>query len=333
MNWRPMFTIVVIVTALLPAAATVALGDVVQANLCLWLDAADHNADGRVELGSGNVWRNKATTGVLHDATLVAGGEGPAPAWAGSGTLASPYAVQFRFNDMHNGGYALVAHSAGGTDLDTTVYTYEVWARRNGAGGNGTGRHGALIAHCASQGWGPGGLNYCHAAIAPLGAQELFAEGGDPAIDTPLPHSAGALAAAWFHHIMLTRAGDGPDQSAFYLDGVLRGRFKTGSVRAGRNTAPLTIGGRFWSAAYPADYFLDCDIAVVRVYTAALSAAEVEQNFRAEAARFGLSASGKAAPEAAHRRGATSDTLLADNHGARTIAGELPAVARRAPSF
>ena len=33
-----------------------------------------------------------------------------------------------------NGGYATVANSGGGSALDTTIFTYEIWARRNGDG-------------------------------------------------------------------------------------------------------------------------------------------------------------------------------------------------------
>jgi hypothetical protein len=277
-------------TCLCLMAAASPADDVVRTNLHVWLDASDHNADGVQEVGAGTTWRNKADSGVMHDATLAAGGDGPAPAWSGNGTVASPYAVQFRFAGRNSGGYAAVANSTGGADLDTPVYSYEGWGRRNGVGGNGSAQHGALIAHCAPQGWGVGGLNYTHGVCAPMAAQVLFAEGGNPAVDAPLPNSTGVFTTTGYHHFVLTRAGDGAKDSAFYLDGVLQGQFETASTNASTGTSPLTVGGRVSSASEAADYFLDCDIAVVRIYTAAISAAEAAQNFSAQAARFGLAA-------------------------------------------
>lgn len=287
MNWQTTARMVIGTAALLLMATASSPAEVVRTNLRLWLDAGDHNADGVQDLGAGTTWHNKANTGTTHDATLTQGGDGPSPSWGGNGTVASPYAVQFRFVDRYNGGYALVANSAGGTDLDTCVFTYEVWARRNGVGSNGAEQYGALIAHCASQGWGIGGINYTHAACAPMVAGELFGEGGNPVVDSPFPKSAGVFATTRYHHIVLTRAGDGPTDSAFYLDGVLLGRFKTESTNANTDASSLTVGGRLYSPSRPADYFLDCDIAIVRVYGTVLSTAEVLQNYSVEASRFG----------------------------------------------
>jgi hypothetical protein len=290
MNRQIMTHVVIAATAFWLTATDSAPAQIVQANLRLWLDAGDHNADGVQKLGAGTVWRNKAGTGGTHNATLTYGADGPAPTWAGNGTAASPYAVQFRFRGDFRGGYAVVDNSARGTPLDTRVFTYEVWARRSGVGSNEPAECGALIAHCASQGGGIGGIYYTHKAFPPMAAGDLFDESGEPAVKSPFPQSAGVFTTGGFHHIVLTRGGDGDADSAFYCDGALRGRFKTGSTDAGTDASPLTIGGRLGTSVGSADYCLDCDIAVVRVYSTALTGAEVLRNFSAEAPRFGLAA-------------------------------------------
>jgi hypothetical protein len=285
----PAWTIIGAVAACLVAAMPVTAADVVSANLRVWLDAGDHDADGVQGLGVGTVWRNKADTGSMHDATLLNGGDGPVPAWAGDGSLRSPYAVQFRNVSRFSGGYAAVANSTAGTALDTCVYTYEVWVRRNGVGGSGESHHGAIIAHGGAEGWGVGGMNYNHGPELELGAQAFFAEGGNPSLDAAYPGSARLFTTDRFHHIVFTRAGDGPSDSAFYYNGLLRGQFRTSSSNAATGSCPLTVGGRICDRSGAADYFLDCDIAVVRVYTAALAETDVATNFSAEAPRFGLS--------------------------------------------
>jgi hypothetical protein len=55
-----------------------------------------------------------------------------------------------------------------------------------------------------------------------------------------------------------------------------------GDIRTDINT-PLTIGG-FWSSGE----FFDGNIGPIRLYSQALSAAEVTQNFNAQKSRFGL---------------------------------------------
>jgi hypothetical protein len=288
MNLRMPRAIFVGVWTLCLTANASSAADIVRANLRVWLDAGDHNADGAQELGSGKLWRNKANTGAVHDASLAVGGEGPAPTWSGNGTPTSPFAVQFRFIGKNDGGYAVIANSAAGSDLDAVVFTYEIWARRNGIGGNGLAHFGALITHSAPAVGGNGGINYTHGPDGQTPARALFDEsGGKAPIDTPLPKSAGVFSAAGYHHFVFARAGDGTQDSAFYVDGVLLGRFKTESTKDGTEDAPVCLGGRSFSPKSPADYFLDCDIAIARIYAAALADADVTQNYSAEAARFG----------------------------------------------
>jgi hypothetical protein len=285
MNRQTMTRTIVGATALWLMAAASAPAEVVRSNLRVWLDAGDHNADGVQQLGAGTRWRNKAPTGSSHDATLTQSNDGPRPAWAGNGTVASPYAVQFHFIGSFRGGYAVVANSAGGTDMDTPVFTYEVWTRRSGVGASEPGENGTLIAR---GGAGVGGIHYAHKASAHMAARELFCQGGDPVVQSWFPKSAGTFATGGFQQIVFTRAGNGDAQSAFYLNGVLRGRFKTEGSKEHTDTWPLTIAGRLAASPSSADNFLECDVAVVRVYATALTDTEVRQNFVAEASRFGV---------------------------------------------
>jgi hypothetical protein len=247
--------------------------DVVTNNLAVWLDAADYNADGVAGMGTGSTWKNLAATGSTYNATLAADGTGSLPVWAGNGTAGNPYRVEFRYANNMNGGYATIANSNGGSTLDTGVFTYEIWARRNGVGAD-TG-FGSLIGHATSDaGSGNGGIYH-------RPDDNFYSLGGNPGAWAQFPSSAGDFATTGYHQIVLARAGDGNADSAYYLDGELQGTFQSSS-----NTSVdslLTIAARDWVSGGTTyhDWNMDMDVAGVRVYTAALSGSDVLQNFQA----------------------------------------------------
>ena len=275
----------------LAMGGTSAFGGIVNdASLLVWLDAADYDNDGNPGLGSGTAWSNKAATGATHDATLTKrdlGGSPSVPTWGGTGTW-NPYHLEFRhLYDDAQGGYAVVANSGAPSALDTQVFTYEVWARRNGAGSLAIGS-GALIAHSGNW-WGNGGIYWSRDGYVPVPADSFYHQGGPyppsptPYGDAAFPNSAGDFTTIGYNHIAYTRSGSGANDTAYYLDGVLQGTFQSNSETSGVH--PLGIGARTFAGGNTG-FFMDYDLATARVYDRPLIEAEIVQNFDAEKSRF-----------------------------------------------
>jgi hypothetical protein len=273
------------VTALSAMAASSAYATVVTSNLAVWLDAADYNGDGVAGTGTGTTWKNLAATGSTYDATLAAAGSGPGPGWAGTGTTLDPYRLQFRPVSDENGPIVTVKNSGLGSALDTSVYTYEIWARRNGVGTATDPAHwpsgyssGRLIGHgTIDAGQGNGGIHFMGSDTeSTLKVWTGTATAPWTTTEYTIPGSGNVFTKDAYHQFVLTRAGNGATDTNFYVDGVLKGSFACGS---NASNALLAIGAREWLVG--SDFRMDMDVAGARVYTAALSGTDVAQNFAA----------------------------------------------------
>ena len=71
-----------------------------------------------------------------------------------------------------------------------------------------------------------------------------------------------------------------------YQDGVQVGTFTQATTTS--TSTILSIGASFYSLNNPSTYLFTGNIAHVRIYNRALSAAEVLQNYNATKGRFGL---------------------------------------------
>ena len=198
------------VVALCLIASAPAQADVVTSNLAVWLDAADYNGSGVAGVGSGTAWTNLAGTGATYNGTLATVGSGPGPAWSGTGTSADPYRVQFRPVSDSNGPLVTIANSGLGSPLDTGVFTYEIWARRDGAGtadfGSGV-TAGALIDHnTVDAGQGNGGIIW--KGTDSSNYLETLGGSGSPSV-FQFPGSSNVFTKTQYDQFVFTRAGDG----------------------------------------------------------------------------------------------------------------------------
>ncbi len=218
--------IAVMVAVLLSTASAPA--EIVTDNLLLYLDAGDADGDGNAGVGTDySVWKNKAPTGATHDAT-----PNGSVLWAGDGSPADPFVMRFTQTppwvyESSAQAWATVANSGSGTDLDQSVFTYEVWAEIIGEG-TGLGKPssqyteaGALITHYgelnASRGNGQiaysvGGtwIPFTGGTVVPA----LGLYGGsdyDPSDNAEFPGSVdeAIVGDGVMHHIVQTRAGSG----------------------------------------------------------------------------------------------------------------------------
>ena len=295
------WSVAIIVAAAVLTAVNFARADVVAGSL-LYLDAADADGNGVKGAASGTAWANKGSLSNTYDATVAAAGNGTV-AWAGAGGTSNPYTLQVRpGSGIIDGGYARVNNtSTTGNSLDRTVYTYEVWAKINGNGSDTTGGlytgGGTLIGHNnGGTGQGNGSIGYAVTADnQSLGfqANSLYTQSGAAsglaAYQYTYPNSTD-LVGTGYHQVVLARAGAGATETAWYLDGVLKGTFQTAS-NASENSL-FMIGGRHWLNSNGSDHydmFADADISIARVYGRALTGAEVSQNFAADCGTFGLS--------------------------------------------
>ena len=241
--------------------------DIVTNNLVLHLDAGNAgNAYGELG-GPGPIWQNKSGTATNHDTTVVGWAN-----WEGTGTPADPFVMRFGESGM---GYASVANSdAVGSDLDLTVFTYEIWANILGSPWIPHASHpgeGYLMGHSSYVPEGNGSISY-----DPNG---LHSDGGNfPG--TVFPTSTD-LEGTGMHHIVFARAGAGATDSTWYLDGVLQGAaFQSDSAPTDPTSGPyeFTLGARKkWFTAY--EMGANAAVAQVRVYSDALTGAEVLQNY------------------------------------------------------
>ncbi|MCC7083757.1 MAG: LamG domain-containing protein [Pirellulales bacterium] len=251
---------------------------IVTNNLVLSLDAGNAG-NGVGVLGSGNAWINQSGSATNHDATLVGTAD-----WAGTGTALDPFVVQFRSTPGAGtaSGYATVVGSTPGSDLDlSTSFTYEVWAKIVGSGSGssywGGADGGTLMSHSSYSPEGNGSISYNPTAHNGAGPG-LYDAGGSGGAN--FPNSTGPLTDGLMHHIVLSRAGGGINDTAWYLDGVLQSTFQSSSSPTDDTNGPypFTIGARTkWFTTF--DTGANADIAQVRVYSAALTADEVQQNF------------------------------------------------------
>jgi hypothetical protein len=293
-----------VAAVLLLSAIPAHAAGIVTSNMLLQLDAANADgAGGAGHLGSGTNWSNLASaTGSTYDGTLLTttGHNGIMPAWGGSGTPADPYCLQFRIptpSGNRDTGFVAVNNTyTTGNALDTTTYTYEVWVKNYGPGNGhdavdfGEGNLGALISHNTNAaGQGMGVLYYSGSGGGGLyntPVNGMFYQGGAENGD-PLPNSTGVATLTGYHQVVFTRDGSlASDNSSFYLDGVLQGTLQTDSGPAVDSF--LTIGCCSWGALSANNCIagLNSDIGVVRVYGAALTGAEVAQNYAADIGRF-----------------------------------------------
>jgi hypothetical protein len=288
---KTVWSVVFVVAAVVLMATTSAQADVVSGSL-LYLDAA--NADGAGHLGSGLTWTNLASTGSTYNGSLYVnqGYNGTLPVWAGSGTVADPYTLQFRAsgtNSRDTGFVAINNSYTTGNALDIQTYTYETWEKIVGPGGGPDGALGVFIAHNTNaSGQGNGSIAYngtTSGNVPGLVTNGLWTQGGSNN-GMALPNSSGVAALSGYHHVVLARAGGGATDTAWYLDGVLQGTFQTDSGPS--VDSYLTIGARGWGSLEGAN-FLDgpnADIAIVRVYGSALTGGDVLQNYNADVGRF-----------------------------------------------
>jgi microcompartment protein CcmK/EutM len=287
--WCALIAAVVLASvASMPAKASVVDGSL------LYLDAADAQGN---DATYGVTWHNKGSLGETYSATLGIAGDGSVT-WAGTGVSSDPYTLQVRSgSDKHSGGYAQVANTYYKTNaLDSTIYTYEVWAKIVGPGSDdatymGT-NGGTLMGHnTRTTGQGNGSIGYAinaDATGAGFQANSLYtqsgAASGAAAYQTTFPNSTD-LVGAGYHQIVLTRAGSGATDTNWYQDGVLKGTWQTDSNAS--EDSWFLIGGRNWSTDY--NMFASADIAIARVYGTALTGSQVAQNYGADYATFGLS--------------------------------------------
>jgi hypothetical protein len=292
---KTVWSVAIVVSVVVLMVAAFAKADVVGGSL-LYLDAADANGDGVKEAGSGTAWVNKGSLSSGYNATVGISGNGTAT-WAGDGTTSNPYALQVRpGSGIYDGGYAQVGGSyTSGNSLDVKVYTYEVWAKINGNGSDGAAglntAGGTLMGHnTQTTGQGNGSIGYAvNTDSQSLGFQpnSLYTQSGQApapaAYQTAFPNSTDLIGAG-YHQIVLARAGSGATDTAWYQDGVLKGTWQTDSNDSVNSW--FMIGGRNWSTHY--DMFANADISIARVYGTALTAAEVLQNYNADAGRFDI---------------------------------------------
>lgn len=267
--------------AIVAIVSATAQADIVTDNLLAHFDAGNAG-NGVGVLGSGSSWIDLSGAATNHDATLVG-----SASWSGAGSSSDPFVVRLTQSPpltfpSSAQAYATVANSGAFSELDTSIYTYEVWAKITGPGtGQGNSsqffEQGALISHTASGSGGNGMINYTSGGSWQAAPDSLY--GGDsytPA-ETVFPNSSGIIGDGLMHHIVLTRAGGGATDTAWYLDGALKGTFQTASSDS---DAQLLIGARHRQAFY-FDQGANADIAQVRIYSAALTGTEVLQNFSA----------------------------------------------------
>ena len=272
---------VVMVVALLSTASAPA--GIVTGDLLLYLDAGDADGDNIAGVGTNySVWKNKAHTGATYDATPQGN-----VVWDGDGSPANPFVMRFIQTEPFNypasaQGYAKVANSGSGSDLDRSVFTYEVWAEINGPG-SGQGNtsmffeNAALISHGGVYDGGNGMINYTLTGSWQAPEDTLYCGDQWTPVEKVLPGSNGLIGDGLMHHIVLTRGGDGDTDTAWYLDGVLKGTFQSPSAAS---DVLMTIAARNrWGSVY--DQGSNADIALVRVYGDTLSEEEVLQNFNA----------------------------------------------------
>ena len=251
---------------LLVSVSSQADATIVTDNLVLHVDAGNSN-NGVGVLGSTNTWVNLSGTAANHDATLVGWAN-----WEGTGTPADPFVMRFGENGA---GHGTVANSdAVGSDLDLTVFTYEIWANILGSPWVPHGSHpgeGVLMSHGGYVNEGNGSISY-----DPSG---LHSNGG--AFPGTVYPTSTDLTGTGMHHIVFARAGNGATDSTWYLDGVLQGAaFQSDSALTDTTNGPypFTLGARKkWFTAY--EMGANAAVAQARVYSDALTAAEVLQNY------------------------------------------------------
>jgi hypothetical protein len=276
--------------ALAMGVATSSLkAQVVTNGLTLYLDAADSQGTGANGLGSGATWVNKAPTGSTYNGDLGLAGAAAGPNWIGNGTVASPYALQLQSGPTPSSGdYVEIENSyTAGNALDSTTFTYEIWAQITGPGTAKPGGGGLMYHSTNAAGQGNGAIGY----IPPASQGGLGGVGWVPA--TPggdlgsiwnFPNSAGHASPDGYHQIVLTRTDGSATGTSWYLDGTLMGKFQSDSNQSA--DAFFDIGDRNYGGSH--DIFADANVSIARVYNTALTTTQVDQNFNANAARFGL---------------------------------------------
>lgn len=283
---RIMHCSVIAITAFFLMAVASAPAAIVTDNLLLHYDAGDADGDGTPGVGTTAVWTNKAPTGATHNGTLVG-----SVVWGGTGTPGDPYLLHVVQTPPYAypspaQGYVKVDNTTGPGDLSRTVYTYETWAEIVGPGtGEGNSsmfyENATLMGHNGTGYVGNGGIHYTLTGSWQAPADCLY--GGNAIPDEkPLPGSSGLIADGTLHHIVLTRAGDGPNDTAWYLDGTPMGTLQTpSSTDIDGDTwggIDFIIGARRRGWQYY-DMAASADFAQVRVYGDVLTPAEVLQNF------------------------------------------------------
>lgn len=271
---------------------------VVTSGLTLYLDAADSQGTGANGLGSGTTWVNKAPTGATYNGDLGFSGSASAPNWIGNGTVANPYALQLQASPAGGGDYVDIENSyTAGNALDSTTFTYEIWAQITGPGAPKAGGGGLMFHSTNGAGQGNGAIGYVPpAAQGGIGGSGWVPDSlydiagtatpnGDIGSIWTLPNSAGHASPDGYHQIVVSRTDGSATGTSWYLDGTLMGKFQSDSNASA--DAFFDIGARSYGGVH--DIFADANVAIARVYNTALSTAQVDQNFNANAARFGLS--------------------------------------------
>jgi len=219
-----------------------------------------------------------------------------ASGWKGTGTGADPYCLAFDYVDDHVDLTAI-------TETNDKVYTLEGWARNT----TDCAHTGYIIWH----GW-DSGTQYCGLGTS-SGLRPVTIQKDSSATVTSMPSGDWGCDDGNWHHYVATC--DGSTQKV-YMDGVLAdsdtvagGTFNaTDTSLIGRHG--VGAGGGYW----------DGDIACVRVYSAALTLAQIVQNFK-----VGPTGEGYYATDLVHHWN-TKRSLEADAWSPMVDAGEMSGV-------
>jgi hypothetical protein len=237
-------------------ATQYAFGKIVTNGLILALNAADRNS----YPGSGTAWRD--VSGNSNNGTLV-----------NSPTFSTTNNGMFTLNGTNQ----YVSSSVGTTlDIGTSVsVTFSCWIRYTVSAANYTG----LIAKTTSTNPDTGFqmLLYTNKLSCELAAGGVFIGPGN-IIGTTILNTG-----QWFNTVLTINRNT--NTVSAYVNGVLESSVTNASVSSNNltSTSNLLIGVERTSGL-----FLNGNIASAQVYTVALTATEIQQNYNAQKSRFGL---------------------------------------------
>ena len=221
---------------------------ILQNSLVLWLDAGISESYS----GSGSTWSDISGNG--YDGTID------------GATYGSSDGGSFTFDGANDGvrinTYAAVLHPWGGPA------TLAMWIKPNGTPAEWDGL------------WGGGtsviGVSF---GFSTSGKLRMASDSGPPMLNS----SSSVTAGVW-NHVAFVRDGT---TGTFYINGVDAGGSGSWTPDDPASTVDIVIG-QYYGNSVSTSYKFDGDIATTTLYTRALSADEVKQNFSAQRDRFSL---------------------------------------------